>query len=74
MLYVTGSDYEGKKIQLVVVDVSEPANPKLVDSAATTSDFILGGVTFAYCWARPLVANDQIYISGMSYLDVFELR
>jgi hypothetical protein len=74
LLYVTKSDYEGKKIQLAVLDVSEPENPRLVDSIMTESDFILGGASFAYCWARPQVVDDFILVSGMRYLDIFELR
>lgn len=74
LLYVTKSNYEGKKIQLAVLDVSEPENPKLVDSVITESDFILGGVSFAYCWARPQVVDSFIFIPGMRYLDIFELR
>jgi hypothetical protein len=74
LLYMTKSDYEGKKIQLAVLDISETENPKLVDSVTTESDFILGGVTFAYCWARPQVVDDFIFVSGMRYLDIFELR
>jgi hypothetical protein len=74
LLYVTKSDYESKKIQLSVVDISDPENPGLVDSKMTESDFILGGVTLAFCWMRPQVVDDFIFVSGMRYLDVFELR
>jgi len=56
------------------VDVSEPENPRLIDSIMTESDFILGGVTFAYCWVRPQVIGNLIFIPGMRYLDIFELR
>ncbi len=74
LLYVTESDYEDKKIQLIVIDVSESANPGLVSSTTTSSDFVLGWVTFAYCWARPIVVNDIIFVSGMRYLDVLKLK
>lgn len=74
LLYITESDYESKKIQLGVVDVSEPENPIVIGSTITKSDFVLGGVTFTYCWARPQIAGDFIYVPGMRYLDIFELR
>jgi len=73
-LYMTKSDVESQKLQLVIMDVSEPGNPKVIDSVATESDFGFGGASFAYCWARPQVTNDYIYIAGINYLDVFKLR
>jgi hypothetical protein len=74
LLYVTKSDYEGKKIQLAVLDVLEPENPMIVYSVITESDFVLGGVSFAYCWACPKVIDNFILVPGMRYLDIFELR
>jgi hypothetical protein len=71
LLYLTKSDYEDSKILLEALDISEPDNPLLIDSVATESDFILGGVTFAYCWSRPQITGHYVLVPGMRKIDVF---
>jgi hypothetical protein len=56
------------------VDVSEPSNPKVIDSIETEFMFGFGGATLAYMWAHPQVVKDYIYIAGVNYMDVFRLR
>jgi hypothetical protein len=73
LLYVTESDYENTKIQLEVFDISDSENPSDVDSFTTEIDFILGGLTFAYCWSRPLFTQHYILVPGMRKIDVFKL-
>ena len=73
-LYVTKSDAVNQKLQLVVVDVSEPEKPGLIDSTTTDSMFGFGGATLAYMWARPQVIGDCIYVAGINYFDVFKLK
>ncbi len=72
-LYVTKSDVDTQLLQLVVVDVSEPDNPKMIDSIATESMFGFGGASLAYMWARPQVIGNYVYIAGVNYMDVIEV-
>lgn len=71
-LYVTNTEYENTKIQLDILDIPEPENLVLVDTVTTEADFILGGVTFAYCWMRPQITGEYIMIPGMRKIDVFK--
>jgi len=73
-LYVTGSHAEDQKLQLTLVDISEPGNPRVIDSISTESMFAFGGASFAYCWARPQVIGDYIYLAGLNYLDVIKFN
>ncbi|MBN2074270.1 MAG: hypothetical protein JW762_01840 [Dehalococcoidales bacterium] len=70
-LYVTNTEYENTKIKLDILDISEPENLVLVDTVTTEADFILGGVTFAYCWMRPQTTGEYIMIPGMRIIGVF---
>jgi hypothetical protein len=71
LLYVTNTDYENTKIQLDILDISEPENLVLVDTVMTETDFIMGGVTFAFCWMRPQITGEYIMIPGMRQIDVY---
>jgi len=73
-LYITKSDVESQRLQLVIVDISEPSNPKVIDSLATESIFGFGGSSYAYCWARPQVIGKYIYVAGINYMDVIEFK
>ncbi|MFC1946387.1 hypothetical protein ACFLXY_00550 [Chloroflexota bacterium] len=71
LLYVTRSDYENSKLKLEVLDISEPQHLSRVDSITTESDFISGGITYAYCWSRPLISGHYILVPGMRKIDVY---
>ena len=71
LLYVTNTDYKNTKIQLDIFDITEPENLVFVDMVTTETDFIRGGVTFAYCWMRPQITGEYIMIPGMRKIDVF---
>jgi hypothetical protein len=71
LLYLTKSDYENTKIQLEVLGIYDPENLSGVDSYMTETDFILGGVTFAYCWSKPLFTQHYILVPGMRKIGVF---
>jgi len=72
-LYVTTAGAETYKTSLVVVDVTDPLHPVTVASAPMETDFILGGVTFAYCWTPPQIIGDSVYVAGRNYFDVFKI-
>jgi hypothetical protein len=74
LLYVTKSDKESLKLQISIVDITGPETPRLRDTVMTGSVFGFGGATFSYCFARPRVIGDYVYIAGGNYLDVVKSR
>jgi hypothetical protein len=74
LLYMTKSDKESQKLQMCMLDVSQPESPRLLDSVVTESVFGFGGASRAYCWMRPQVVGDYVYIAGVNYMDVIKLR
>jgi hypothetical protein len=72
LLYVTKSDPENPLLGLSILDVSQPENPKLLDSIETQSVFGFGGATFGYCWARPQIIGNYVYMAGLTYMDIFK--
>jgi len=74
LLYVTRSDADNPVLHLCIVDVSEPDNPRVIDSIATESMFGFGGATLGYMWARPQIIGECIYVAGINYFDVFNLK
>jgi hypothetical protein len=73
-LYLSKSDGQSRKLQLCVLDVSDPNSPSVLSSTATESDFVLGGVSFAYCWMRPQVIGNHVIIGGLKGMDVITLQ
>ncbi|HEY98380.1 MAG TPA: hypothetical protein G4O16_09410 [Dehalococcoidia bacterium] len=73
-LYVTKSGNEAVTVQLCLVDVSQPESPRLMDSVDTESMFGFGGASMAYMWWCPLIIGDYIYIPGVNYMDIVEVR
>lgn len=73
-LFATTADTDTGKLQVCPVDISQPEHPALIDYIPTQSDFVLGGVTFAYCWERPLVTGDYVYIAGRDYIDIIKIK
>ena len=73
-LYVTKSDAETQLLQFCIVDVSEPEKPEIMYSVATESIFGFGGASLAYMWARPQVMGDYVYIAGINYMDIVEIK
>jgi hypothetical protein len=74
LLYVTKSDKESQKLQMSIIDIAKPATPRLLDTVITESGFGFGGATFSYCFARPNVIGDYVYIAGTNYMDVIKVR
>jgi hypothetical protein len=74
LLYLTKSDMANPLLQLCILDVSQPQNPILLDSVDTQSMFGFGGATFAYCFMRPVILGDHVYIAGRDHMDVIEFR
>jgi len=74
ILYVTKSDSTSRKLQIAIVDISEPEKPELIGSIVTDSDFGFGGATLSYMWARPQIIGDCIYVAGIKYFDIFNLK
>jgi hypothetical protein len=74
LLYVTRSDADNPVLYLCIVDVSEPDNPKVIDSIAIGSMFGFGGATLGYMWARPQIIRECIYVAGINYFDIFNLK
>lgn len=73
-LYVTKSDVDSQILQLSIIDVSESDNPKVIDSMAPESIFGFGRASFTYCWTRPQVIGEYIYIAGVNYMDVIKIK
>jgi hypothetical protein len=73
-LYVTKSDAETKMLQLCMVDISNPESPVLLDTVVTTSFFGFGGASYAYCFAHPQVIGDYVYVGGVNFFDIFEVK
>lgn len=74
ILYVTKSGKEANKIQLCILDVSQPENPRLMDCVETQTEFGFGGATLACFWTRPQVIGNYVYVAGLNYMDVIEIR
>jgi hypothetical protein len=74
LLYVTKSDKETSKLQLDILDVSQPRDPRLLDHIATQSIFGFGGASFAYCWMPPQVIGNYVYLAGLNYMDIIKIR
>lgn len=74
LLYVTSSDADNPVLHLCIVDISEINNPKVIDSIATGSMFGFGGATLGYMWARPQIIGECIYVAGINYFNVFNLK
>ena len=72
-LYLTKSDRQIRKLQLCVLDVTDPNSPRVLSSTATESDFVLGGVSFAYCWMRPQVVGNHVFVGGLKGMEVITL-
>jgi hypothetical protein len=73
-LYVTKSGNEVSTVQMCLVDVSRPDSPKLMDSLDTESMFGFGGATLGYMWICPQVIGDYVYIAGINYMDIVEIK
>ncbi len=73
-LYVTKSGNEAVTVQLCLLDVSQPDSPKLMDSVDTESMFGFGGATMAYMWWCPQIIGDYVYIAGINYMDIVEIK
>lgn len=73
-LYVTKSDVDSQMLQLAIIDITESSNPKLIHSVITESIFGFGGSSYAYCWARPQVIGDYVYVAGINYMDVVKFK
>jgi hypothetical protein len=74
LLCVTRSDADNPVLHLCIVDISETDNPKVIDSIATESMFGFGGATLGYMWARPQIIGECIYVAGINYFDIFNLK
>jgi hypothetical protein len=74
LLYVTKSDKDSQKLQMSIVDISQPESTRLLDSVMTESVFGFGGASYSYCWIRPRVIGDYVYIAGANYLDIFKTK
>ena len=74
LLFVTKSDIESHKLQLSLLDISQPECPKLLGSVITESIFGFGGATFAYCFTQPQIIDKYVYVAGINYLDIFEIK
>jgi len=74
VLYVTKSDTETQVLQLCIVDISNPESPGLLDTVVTESVFGFGGASLAYCWMRPQVIGNYVYVASVNYMDVIEIR
>lgn len=74
LLYLTKSDKETTKLQLFILDISQPESPQLLDSMVTKSVFGFGGATYGYCWMRPQVIGSYVYVAGLNYMDIIEIR
>ena len=73
LLYVTKSDAETQLLQLCIVDISNPESPGLLDTIVTESIFGFGGATYGYCWMRPQVIGNYIYVAGLNYMDIMDI-
>ena len=73
-LYVTKSDAETQKMQMAIVDISEPGKPAIVGSVVTESLFGFGGASMAYMWWCPQIIGDYVYIAGLNYMDIVEVN
>ena len=73
-LYVTKSGDDAVTVQLCLVDISQPESPKLMDSVDTESWFGFGGATMAYMWGCPIIVGDYVYIPGVNYMDIVEVK
>jgi hypothetical protein len=73
-LYVTKSGDDAVTVQLCLVDISQPESPKLMDSVDTESWFGFGGATMAYMWWCPIIVGDYVYIPGVNYMDIVEVK
>ena len=74
ILYVTKSGKEANKIQLCIMDVSQPDNPRLMGCVETQTEFGFGGATLACFWTRPQVIGNYVYVASINYMDVIEIR
>ncbi len=74
VLYVTKSGKETNKIQLCILDVSQPNSPRLMDCVETETVFGFGGGTLACFWTRPQVIDNYVYVASVDYMDVIEIR
>jgi hypothetical protein len=73
-LYVTKSDAETHLLQCCIVDISEPWSPEVLDTMMTESMFGFGGASLAYMWTCPQVIGDYVYIAGINYMDIVEIK
>ncbi|MBN2239724.1 MAG: hypothetical protein JW712_08115 [Dehalococcoidales bacterium] len=73
LLYVSNSYYEDSYIELAVLDLTDLENPVLVDTIRTGIDFVLGGITFSYCWMRPQFSSSCILVPGRNIIKYFRM-
>jgi len=74
LLYVTQSDKDSQKLQMSIVDISQPENPRQLETVITESVFGFGGASYSYCWIRPQVMGDYVYFAGLNYMDILTIQ
>jgi hypothetical protein len=74
LLYMTKSSAEMLKLEMSIIDISQPESPRVLDSVTTESWFGFGGATLSHCFMRPQVVGDYVYVAGMNYLDVYRIH
>ena len=74
LLYLSRSDKDSQKLQMSIIDISQPEIPRLLDTVVIESVFGFGGASYSYCWIRSQVMDDYVYIAGANYMDILKIQ